>query len=69
MKVHSNQFTSMKGHVADGCIVIAPSGKEFTIRNTLKGWEVCGSDGIACSGNLPSAFDVEYFVINGLQTH
>ena len=69
MKVHSNQFTSMKGHVADGCIVIAPSGKEFTIRNTLKGWEVCGLDGIPCSGNLPSAFDVEYFVINGLQTH
>ena len=69
MKVHSNHFTSMKGHVADGCIVIAPSGKEFTIRNTLKGWEVLGSDGIACSGNLPSAFDGEYFVINGLQTH
>jgi hypothetical protein len=69
MKVHSNQFTSMKGHVADGCIVIAPSGKEFTLRNTLKGWEIRGSDGIACSGNLPSAFDVECFVINGLQTH
>lgn len=69
MKVHSNQFTSMKGHVADGCIVIAPSGKEFTICNTMKGWEVRGLDGLACSGNLPSAFDVEYFVVNGLQTH
>lgn len=68
MKIKSSQFTSMKGHVADGCVVIAPSGKEFTIKNTMKGWQVIGSDGLACSGNLPSAFDVEYFVVNGLQT-
>ena len=69
MKVKSTEFTSMKGHVADGCVVIAPSGKQFTIKNTMKGWSVIGSDGLPCSGNLPSAFDVEYFVVNGLQTH
>jgi len=67
MKVHSNEFTAMRGHVADGCIVIAPSGKLFTLKNTMKGWSVIGSDGLPCSGNLPSAFDVEYFVVNGLQ--
>ena len=68
MKIKSSQFTSMKGHVADGCVVIAPSGKEFTIKNTMKGWQIIGFDGLPCSGNLPSAFDVEYFVVNGLQT-
>lgn len=69
MKIKSIEFTTMKGHVADGCVVIAPSGKEFTIKNTMKGWQVNGPDGLACSGNLPSAFDVEYFVVNGLQSH
>jgi hypothetical protein len=68
MKVKSSEFTSMKGHVADGCVVIAPSGKEFTLKNTIKGWQLNGPDGIACSGNLPSAFAVECFVVNGLQT-
>lgn len=68
MKVHSKDFTSMKGHVADNCIVIAPSGREFTIKNTMKGWVVLGTDKLPISGNLPSAYDVEYFVVNGLQT-
>jgi hypothetical protein len=69
MKIKSTEFTAMKGHVADGCIVISPRGQEFTIKNTMKGWHIVGSDGFPCSGNLPSAFDVEYFVVNGLQTH
>ena len=68
MKIHSNQFTAMKGHVADGCVIVAPSGKEFTLKNTMRGWIVRWPDGSDCSGNLPSAFDVEYFVVNGLQT-
>jgi hypothetical protein len=69
MKVESNHFTAMKGHVADGCIVVAPSGKQFTIKNTMKGWQVLGPDGLPVSGNLTSAFDVEYFVVNGLCSH
>lgn len=69
MKIYSDQFTTMKGHVTDGCIIIAPSGKEFTLINTMRGWMVNGPDGLPCSGNLTSAFDVEYFVVNGLQTH
>ena len=69
MKTRSQDFHSMRGHVANGCIIIAPSGKEFTLKNTLKGWVVCWPDGSECSGNLPSAFDVEYFVVNGLQSH
>ena len=69
MQVKSNDFTSMKGHVADGCVVIAPSGKQFTIKSTMKGWQVLGSDNQPVTGNLPSAFDVEYFVVNGLWSH
>ena len=64
--VKSQDFTSMKGHVADGCIVIAPSGKQFTIKNTMRGWQILGPDKQPVTGNLPSAFDVEYFVVNGL---
>ena len=67
--VKSSDFTAMKGHVSDGCIIIAPSGKNFTLINTMKGWRIIGHDGVACSGNLPSAFDVECFVVNGLETH
>ena len=69
MKVKTSEFTSMKGHVAHDCVVVAPSGKEFTIKNTLKGWMVYGSDNRPVSGYLPGAFDVEYFVVNGLYSH
>lgn len=69
MLVNSTEFHTMRGHVADGCIILAPSGKRFTLRATMKGWEVLGPDGLPVSGNLPSAYDVEYFVVNGLQTH
>jgi len=69
MMVKSTEFTSMKGHVADGCIIIAPTGKQFTLKNTMKGWTILGSDGLPCSGILPSALDVEYFVVNGLYSH
>jgi hypothetical protein len=67
--VKSEDFTAMKGHVVEGCVIIAPSGKKFTLTNTMKGWRLVGPDGVECSGNLPSAFDVECFVVNGLQTH
>jgi len=66
MIVKSTEFTSMKGHVADDCIIIAPSGRQFTIKNTIKGWTILRDDGSPCSGILPSALDVEYFVVNGL---
>ena len=66
MMVKSTEFTSMKGHVADDCIIIAPSGRQFTLKNTIKGWAILMDDGSPCSGILPSALDVEYFVVNGL---
>ncbi|CAB4151673.1 hypothetical protein UFOVP601_28 [uncultured Caudovirales phage] len=69
MKVQSQNFTTMRGHVEDGCVIVAPSGKEFTLRSTMTAWRIVGPDGIECSGNLKSAFDVEYFVVNGLQSH
>jgi len=57
----------MRGHVADGCVVVTPSGKEFTIKNTMQGWRIRdNSDGCEVSGNLPSALDVERFVVWGL---
>ena len=68
MKIHSNKFTTMLGHVEDGCIIIAPSGREFTLRNTMSGWVVVGPDGVDCSGNLKSARDVEFYIVNGLQS-
>ena len=67
MQTTTEQFHVMRGHVADGCKVQAPSGRVFTIQATMKGWQVVGPDGLPCSGNLPSAVDVEYFVVNGLQ--
>ena len=69
MKITTEQFTAMKGHVAEGCTIIAPSGKEFTLKNTMRGWVVHGPDGLPCSGYLPGAFDVEYFVVNGLTSN
>ena len=69
MRVQSEKFHTMLGHVSDGCVIIAPSGKEFTLKSTMTGWRIVGPDSVECSGNLRSAFEVEYFVVNGLQTH
>lgn len=69
MKVQSEHFTPMRGHVEHGCIIVAPSGKEFTLRSSMTGWRIVGPDGHEVSGNLKSAFEVEYFVVNGLQSH
>jgi hypothetical protein len=66
MIINLIEFTSMKGHVADDCVIIAPSGRQFTLKNTIKGWTILRDDGSPCSGILPSALDVEYFVVNGL---
>lgn len=59
----------MKGHVIEGCVVVAPSGREYTLRNHTKGWVIVGPDGVQISGYLSGASDVEYFVVNGLTTH
>lgn len=67
MQTTSQNFHSMRGHVADGCIIVSPSGKQFTLKNTLRGWMIYGSDNLPISGNLNSAYEVEFFVVNGLQ--
>jgi hypothetical protein len=67
MKTTSQNFHSMRGHVADGCIIVSPSGKEYTLKNLINGWMVYGPDNLPISGNLKSAYDVEFFVVNGLQ--
>ena len=69
MKVHSEQFHPMLGHVAEGCVIVAPSGREFTLRHGSGGWIMHGPDGRPCSGWLPSANDVTRFVVSGLQSH
>jgi len=69
MRVKSNHFHHMRGHVCDGCVIVAPSGKEFRLRNTIRGWIVDGPDGQPCSGYLDSVMAVEVFMVNGLQTH
>jgi hypothetical protein len=65
MLVNVDEFTAMKGHVSDGCVIIGRLGERFTLKNTIKGWRVLDDKGNEISGNLPSAFDVEFFVING----
>jgi hypothetical protein len=66
MIVKTNEFTAMKGHVADGCQILAPNGERYTLKNTMKGWMVYDAQNTPRSGNLPSALDVEFFVVNNL---
>jgi hypothetical protein len=65
MRTTAQGFTAMKGHVADGQEIVA-GGKVYTLKNTVRGWMLYGPDGLAVSGILPAAVDVEVFVINGL---
>jgi hypothetical protein len=66
MKTTTDNFTSMRGHVFNGCEVIAPSGKVYTLRNRMNGWMFYDENKTAISGYLPSAYEVEYFVFNAL---
>jgi len=66
MKTNTTNFHSMRGHVADGCIIVAPDGREYTLINTISGWRIKNANGDEITGNLKSAFDVEFFVVNGL---
>lgn len=66
MKTTTTNFHSMRGHVADGCIIVAPDGREYTLVNTISGWRIKNAKGEEITGNLKSAFDVEFFVVNGL---
>ena len=65
MIVKASNFHQMKGHVADGCQIINASGT-YTLKNHMQGWMVHGKDGLPISGYLPSANEVEYFIVNGL---
>ncbi len=66
MRVYAKEFTSMKGHVADGCEIIGSDGRVYTLKNTMSGWRVSDAANTEISGNLKSAFDVECFVVYGL---
>jgi hypothetical protein len=66
MRIKAEDFTSMRGHVANGCEVVTPSGKVYTLRNRMNGWMFYDENKTAISGYLPSAHDVEYFVFNAL---
>lgn len=69
MQTTTEQFHTMRGHVADGCKIKSPSGKLFTLKSTMRGWRIIGPDGLPVSGDLQSAADVEFFVVNGLTSH
>lgn len=66
MKTTTANFHSMRGHVCDGCIIVAPDGREYKLVNTTGGWRIQNDKGEEITGNLPSAHDVEFFVVNGL---
>lgn len=66
MRTTTDQFHHMRGHVSDGCEIVSPSGKVFTLRMGHNGWMIYGDDGLAVSGYLPAYYDVERFVVVGL---
>ena len=55
MKVKTEQFTAMKGHVAENCTIIAPSGKEFTLKNTLR--EALFAAQAVLAANYPAVYE------------
>jgi hypothetical protein len=66
MRVHAKNFSSMKGHVAHECEIIASNKRVFTLKNTLRGWSIFNDKNEEISGNLKGHFEVEFFVVNGL---
>jgi len=65
MRTTAQNFTAMKGHVIDQQEILVDD-KIYTLKNTTRGWMIYGPDGLPISGILPSALDVEVFVVHGL---
>ena len=65
MRTEAHNFTAMKGHVIDQQEILVDA-KAYTLKNTIRGWMIYGPDGLPISGILPSAHDVEVFVVQGL---
>jgi hypothetical protein len=66
MRIKAEDFSSISGHVFNGCEVVTPSGKVYTLRNRMNGWMFYDENKTAISGYLTCDYDVEFFVINGL---
>lgn len=60
MKTTVDNFHAMRGHVYDGCIIVSPRGKEFTLKNTMRGWVIVGPVllGLALTALALAYFDV-----------
>ena len=63
MRTSQNSFTALKGHVSDGCEVIANNGDLLTIKATMHGWDIY-RNGVEISRAGHNAYNVEVFIAN-----
>lgn len=56
-------FHVMRGHVADGTIVILPQGGKLEIVATMKGWQLINDKG-GIVGESNSALTIQDMVLN-----
>ena len=55
-------FHVMRGHVADGTIVMLPQGERLEIVSSMKGWQLIGKDG-EIVGESNNAFVIQDIVL------
>lgn len=58
-------FHVMRGHVAEGTIVILPQGGKLEIVATIKGWQLIGLGG-EIAGESDSAYIIQDMVLSYL---
>lgn len=56
-------FHVMRGHVADGTIVMLPQGGKLEIMANMKGWQLIGKDG-EIAGESNNAFVIQDMVLS-----
>ena len=59
----ADQFSAMRGHVANGASVLLRNGEVLTVRPTMHGWQLVDWDERPVSDRNLTAFGVECFVV------
>lgn len=63
MRTTQDAFSSMRGHVADGCEIVMRNGDVLTLKSVIQGWQLFDQNNRPFNAPTNSAHVVECIVV------